>query len=98
LTDSLQTLRLEAEHTILKYICFQKKKNFVAALMVVFDTLVVRGNRALGRNPVRAQTLPEGTHLVPSLTFSLTRKSLFELRSVDMLLITKEIKHREIDF
>lgn len=49
-------------------------------------------------NPVRAQTLPEGTHLVPSLAFSLTRKSLFELRSVDMLLIAKEIKHREIDF
>jgi hypothetical protein len=77
---------------------FSKEKNFVAARMIVFDTLVVRGNRAVGRNPVRAQILPEGTHLVPSLSSSLTRNSLFELLSVDMLLITKEMKHRETDF
>jgi hypothetical protein len=38
-----------------------KRKNFVVALMVDFDNLVVRGNRVFGRNPVRPQTLSEET-------------------------------------
>jgi len=61
--------------------------------MVVFDTLVVRGNRVFRRNAVRPQTLSEGTHLVPSLASSLTRNLPFELYVVDMLLIAKELKH-----